>query len=205
MHTMPSHMAANSTIAAEKAALRARMLAARGALSEEERGSAAAVVEAALLGLPAVERATTVLAFASFGSEIPTDGIRSKLAAAGKRVLLPFLAEGRMEAAVAGPGDAMEQTSYGPVEPVSRDPVDPSTIDLVVVPGLAFDRAGRRVGYGRGYFDGYLPRVPRSAPRVAIGFALQVVDEVPAGPADELVDLVVTEAGVVECRPRRSA
>ena len=182
---MPEPMVSNASIAAEKRRLRRRMKALRDAMPAEERAAASAVVEATVLGLPGIADAANVLAFASFGSEIATAGILERLAAGGKRVLLPFLVEGRMEAALAEPGAATVATSYGPVEPAEQVAVDPSVVDAILVPGLAFDRAGRRLGYGRGYFDRYLRRVPAPSPRIAIGFALQVVDEVPATRADE--------------------
>ncbi|HEY7280616.1 MAG TPA: 5-formyltetrahydrofolate cyclo-ligase [Actinomycetota bacterium] len=191
-----------SELPAEKAALRARMRAARSALSSEERSSAADVVEWALAKLPELERAETVLAFASFGSEIPTGEILAWLARSGRRVLVPFLTGGAMEAAPFG--GPMAATSYGPLEPADRTAVDPSSVEAVLVPGLAFDRSGGRLGYGGAYFDRYLRRIQPSAPRIAIGFGVQVVDRVPMGRADERVDLVVTETGVIRCSPARA-
>jgi 5-formyltetrahydrofolate cyclo-ligase len=196
-------MGSNPAIAAEKERLRRHMRAVRAAIPPEERGAAAAAVEAALLELPVVADATTMLAFASFGSEIPTAGILAGLRAAGKRMLLPFLVDGEMEAALVEPDEAMAPSSYGALEPAVRRAVDPSVVDAVVAPGLAFDRAGRRLGYGGGYFDRYLRRIPEAAARIGIGFAVQLVDEVPVAVGDELLDLVVTEAGVVECSPGR--
>ena len=105
-------------IAAEKAELRARMKAARAARSTEERAAAAAAVEAALFELPELNGAGTVLAFASFGSEMPTAAILARLAGEGRRVLVPFLVEGAMEAAPAG-GPTVA-TSYGAREPADR-------------------------------------------------------------------------------------
>jgi 5-formyltetrahydrofolate cyclo-ligase len=67
----------------------------------------------------------------------------------------------------------------------------------VVAPGLAFDRAGRRLGYGGGYFDGFLPRLRPDCPVVGVCFAEQLVDAVPAGPRDRGVDVVVTDREVV--------
>ena len=60
--------------------------------------------------------------------------------------------------------------------------VDPDEVDLVITPGLAFDRAGHRLGYGGGHYDRYLGRARPEAPRVGIGFPLQLVDEVPVEP-----------------------
>jgi 5-formyltetrahydrofolate cyclo-ligase len=191
-----------SELAVEKAALRARMREARAALTSEERAASAAAVNRTLTDLPELERATTVLAFASFGSEIPTAEILARLARSGKRVLVPFLIRGAMEAAPHG-GPTVA-SSYGALEPADRTPVDPSIVEAVLVPGLAFDGSGGRLGYGAAYFDRYLRRIPPDAPRIAIGFGLQVVDRVPMGVGDERVDLVVTEAEVIRCSPPRT-
>jgi 5-formyltetrahydrofolate cyclo-ligase len=72
----------------------------------------------------------------------------------------------------------------------------------VLAPGLAFDRRGNRLGYGGGYFDGFLARCPPDAARVGIGFHVQVVDAVPHGDADQPLDLLVTELETIACPPR---
>ncbi|MFL5798140.1 MAG: 5-formyltetrahydrofolate cyclo-ligase [Actinomycetota bacterium] len=188
---------------AAKEELRARMRRARAGLPPAERLTAARRIEDLVLGLPAVNGARTVLMFYSFGSEVPTSGIAERLLAGGGRVLLPFLEADAMEAAEVRPGESLVHTSYGPKEPARRVAVDPATVDAVVTPGLAFDRRGRRLGYGGGHYDRYLARLRTETPRVGVGFALQVIDHVPADPLDQLVDLVVTEGGVIECSPPR--
>jgi 5-formyltetrahydrofolate cyclo-ligase len=203
MHTMPA-MGEAENERESKAALRARMRAARAALSAEEREAASRRVEERVMALPAVGRARTVLLFASFGSEVATAGMVDRLLAAGKRVLLPFLDGGAMEAAAVEPGEAMVATSYGPREPAGRKAADPGEVDLVIAPGLAFDRSGNRIGYGGAFYDRYLRRIPAMATRIGVGFAVQVVDEVPTAEHDERLDLVVTEAGVIECAPPRT-
>ena len=82
--------------------------------------------------------------------------------------------------------------------------MDPSLIDVVVVPGLAFDRAGFRVGYGGGNYDRFLPRLRPDAVRVGFAFGLQLLPagKVPRGPNDEPVHHVVTERELVDCRAR---
>ena len=130
---MPEPMATNASIAAEKRRLRRRMKELRDAMPAAKRAAASAVVEATALGLPGIAGAVNVLAFAAFGSEIATAGILERLAAGGKRVLLPFLVEGRMEAALAEPGAATVATSYGPVEPAEGVAVDPSIVEPLAV------------------------------------------------------------------------
>lgn len=187
----------------EKAALRRRLRAARAALPPEERARLAAAVAERLLALPALGRARTVLVFDAFGSEIPTEGLVRRLMDQGKRVLLPVVQGREMFAAELRPGEPLVPTSYGPREPTRRRPVDPAQVEVVVVPGLAFDREGYRVGYGAGYYDRYLARLPERALRVGIGFHLQLVERVPRREGDEPLDLVVTDRETLECRRGR--
>jgi 5-formyltetrahydrofolate cyclo-ligase len=86
------------------------------------------------------------------------------------------------------------------MEPSGGDVVAPEDVELVIVPGVAFDRRGGRVGYGRGFYDRFLDRTRPGVPAIAIGFAIQVVDAVPSGGMDRRVDAVVTEDEVIRCR-----
>jgi len=182
-----------------KAALRARMRALRREIPPEERARRSALVEEALFSLSEVRRAKRVLLFYSFGSEVDTSGMAGRVLGAGKSLLLPFLHAGVMEAAEVRPGEALTLTAYGPREPVRRVAVDPSSVDVVVTPGLAFDRRGHRLGYGAGHYDRYLGRLGRGAARIGVGFSIQVVDRVPTGPGDQRLDLVVTDDEVIYC------
>jgi 5-formyltetrahydrofolate cyclo-ligase len=190
-------------LARRKAALRERMKAVRKAISPEEREALARAMEDRLFALPALGQAHTVMLFSSFGSEIRTVGLVRRLMDEGRRVLLPFVDGTEMGATELRPEDALVSTSYGPREPAQRRLVDPGDVDLVLAPGLAFDRHGYRIGYGAGYYDRYLARLRPDALRVGIGFHLQVVEEVPHGPADEPLDLVVTDRETIDCRRSR--
>jgi 5-formyltetrahydrofolate cyclo-ligase len=184
-----------------KAELRRRMRLARDAIPADDRVRMAEIVAERLLALPEATSARTVLLFYSFGSEVATRRMIDRIRSDGKRVLLPFLEGGVIEAAEVRPGDDLVATGYGPREPARRAPVEPADVDAVVAPGLAFDRAGRRLGYGGGYYDRYFDRLRPDAVRVGIAFSVQLVDEVPAGRRDRRVQIVVTEAGAIDCRP----
>ena len=187
-----------------KAALRDRMRVLRAAVDESERTDRGRRAADLLLASGLVAEAETVMAFWSFGPEIPTQPLIEALAARGVRLALPFLRAGRMEAAPFRPRDRLVPTAFGPLEPADPVALGPSAMDAVVVPGLAFDRTGGRVGYGGGHFDRFLPRLRPDALRVGFAFDLQLLPagEVPRGPKDEPVHHVVTEREVVDCRSR---
>ncbi len=184
----------------DKAALRERLMAARSLLSPEERLRMANRVEEALFELDEVRAAATIALFSSFGSEIPTDGIATRVLREGRRLLLPLMAANGIEMAVVVPGAELVSTGSGPLEPPNLDPVDPAEIDVVVVPGLAFDRRGGRLGYGGGHYDRYLAAMGPRAVRVGVAFSLQIVDRLPVEDVDRPVDVVVTDAGVIDAR-----
>lgn len=120
------------------------------------------------------QSAATVMAFAAMPSEPDTDGLFARLDRDGKRLVLPRLVGAAIEPALVGPGLVAGQWGIG--EPTG-DPVDPDTIDLVIVPGLAFTIGGDRLGHGRAYYDRFLPTTRAHA--VGACFAEQLVDELP--------------------------
>ena len=182
--------------------VRRRVLAARDALPPSERESRGLEVVRRFLLLPEVSTARVVLAFWSFGSEVPTPPLIAELHGRGSRVALPRIVSGELEARVYRPDDPMTETSFGALEPAEGRLVDPIELDVVVVPGVAFDREGRRVGYGGGFYDRYLPRVRAETTRIGIGFGAQLLPvgrTLPSGRFDERVDIVVTESATVRC------
>jgi 5-formyltetrahydrofolate cyclo-ligase len=185
-----------------KAALRAEMRQRRAEIPAAERARLAVEARGRLLGLPELQAPRNVMVFASFGSEIPTEDLITGLRAQGHRVLLPIVEEDALLAVRFEPGDPMVETTYGPREPAARVPIDPDEIDVVIIPGLAFDRRGRRLGYGGSYYDRYLPLLSSHALKVGIGFHQQLVEEVPSGSGDVRLDMVVSDQEVVRCQPR---
>jgi 5-formyltetrahydrofolate cyclo-ligase len=141
------------TLREEKTALRRRMRDVRAGLRPEERRRRADLIEHRLFQVPAFSEATRLLLFASFGTEVPTEGIVRRLIETGQQVLLPYLEHSVMHAAELTPEHGLGRSTYGPDEPLNRVPADPSSVDLVVAPGLAFDRRGFRLGYGDARMD----------------------------------------------------
>lgn len=176
------------------------MRALRASIPTADRLALATSVEGRLFALPEVDGARTVMLFYSFGSEIETRPMGERTLREGKRLLLPYLDTGGMEAAEVRAREELLPSGYGPREPARRVAVDPATVDVVVTPGLAFDGRGHRLGYGGGHYDRYLQRLAPEAVRIGIGFSAQLVDRIPDEPGDQRLDLVVTDREVVDCR-----
>ena len=193
MSDLPSH-----TLKQRKRAIRREVIARRDALAPEVRADASARIATTVIGLPEVRDAGTVMAFWSFGSEVDTAPLIVRLHEAGRRVVLPRVEGEDVVAVVYLAGDEVAAASFGAMQPTGTTVVEASEVDLVIVPGVAFDLEGRRIGYGGGYYDRFLPRTREDVPAVAIAFSLQVVDEpLPAASFDRRVDAIVTEDGVV--------
>jgi 5-formyltetrahydrofolate cyclo-ligase len=184
-----------------KAALRRDALARREALPAEARQAAGLAV--AERGLPIeVAPGTIVSGFSPMKSEISPLPLMRRLADAGARLALPVIA-GR------GQPLALRAWSFGaPLVPgvwgIREPAADAPEVfpDIVIVPLLAFDRRGWRLGYGGGYYDRTLARLRAMKPVTAIGlaFAAQQIDDVPTTPRDERLDLVLTEGGTMDFR-----
>jgi 5-formyltetrahydrofolate cyclo-ligase len=180
-----------------KRAMRERVLAARDAWPAAERAAAAQAIVGRILALPSFAAARVVLATLPFRSEWDTLPLVRAALAAGKTVVVPRVDAGARLLVLHAIRDLATDVApghWGIAEPLPHCPVvAPDAIDWVLVPGVAFDAAGGRLGYGGGYYDRLLPLVARGVPRVAGAFALQLVARVPAAAHDLKVDTIVTE------------
>ena len=195
MNDRPSHR-----LKQDKRALRRSVLAERDALSGTERAARSEVIVDRLLGLEEATGAGAVLAFWSFGSEVGTAPLLDRLRSRGTTVALPRTRDGDIVPVIWTPGSPMTETSFGSREPTDGRVLQARELDLIVVPGVAFDRSCHRVGYGGGFYDRLLARGRDGTAAVAIAFGMQVVEEVPTGPLDRPVDAIVTEDDVIRCR-----
>jgi 5-formyltetrahydrofolate cyclo-ligase len=179
-----------------KLALRDQIVTARGRLPLAELAERARAVAAQLTAVPEVRRAATVAAYVSVGREPGTGPLLEALAAAGKRVILPLLqADNDLDwAAYTGP-EGLVRAGRGLLEPVgpALGPEAIATADVVVVPGLAVDRTGLRLGRGGGSYDRALGRVPLGTFTCVVLNDEEVLDAVPAAPHDRRVTAAATE------------
>jgi 5-formyltetrahydrofolate cyclo-ligase len=185
--------AVNGGVAGKKAALRRRLLADRARLGPDQRAAAGRALRDAILDLPQAQMAGTIAAYYSLASEPDTHGLVYALWKRGGYVLLPLLRpDADLDwASYEGP-DSLRTGPRGLAEPSepSRGPDAVARADLVVVPALAVDRGGVRLGRGGGSYDRALARVGPGIPTIALLYEGELLDEVPAAEHDQRVRLV---------------
>jgi 5-formyltetrahydrofolate cyclo-ligase len=190
-------------IRTRKKELRKKILALRDGLPAEERRKKSASIHRSLFSLPEFVAAQSVAFFVSFKSEVLTESMIREALALSKAVAVPTtdLTNRRLlfSRIMDYTGDLAPGT-WGIREPQPDrvSPVALEELDLVITPGAVFDRWGQRIGYGGGFYDGLLKSFHK--PSVALAYAVQVVEEVPAVSGhDEPVDIIITEEGVIRC------
>ena len=186
-------------IAARKKALRAEIKAKRALLTGREVASLSARIAGHLRALPEFARATVVHSYVAWQNEVRTQEIMRELLARDVRVVVPFINRSARELQhfrISELAD-LQPGAFGILEPKpeKRLHCELPEIELVIVPAVAVDKKGNRLGYGGGYYDDFLAQV--AAPKVALAFSLQVVAEIPTRPEDQPVNIIVTEDGVL--------
>ena len=181
-----------------KRRLRRRTIEKRDAIPLEERRALSEAICARAIESPEFQRASFVLLFASFGSEVDTTNLMAATLAAGKRLALPRVHPVTRELELREVRSVERDLAPGLwdiPEPVPGDcpEVALEDLDFVLVPGVAFDYDGRRLGYGGGYYDRILARLSPGVPAIAICFEAQLVPEVPADHHDLRVPVIITE------------
>lgn len=184
----------------DKPAIRQLALEKRNALGEADRKSKSHEIGKRLESLEVFQNAKTVLAYYSHHREVDTLGLMKKWIKE-KTFLLPKLkSDNSFLALPISSLDELELNRYGIPEPAmpSTKEGEKLKLDLIIVPGVAFDRKGNRIGMGKGYYDRFLAG-QKGVPRVALAYSEQVLDRVPKEPYDEGVDWIITEDELIRC------
>jgi len=195
---------AGAALREAKRGVRERALAARDALPADIRAAAARAIAARIVALPSFAAAHTLLLTLPFRTEWDSRLVAAQALAAGKTVVSPRVDPVARMLTLHRLADLVRDVAPGYrniPEPRAHCPIlAAAAIDWVLVPGVAFDAEGRRLGYGGGYYDRLLPLLSPATPRIAGAFDAQLVDAVPYGPHDLVVDCIITEARVLDLR-----
>lgn len=188
-----------------KKELRKKIIAARKDLAREVVEAKSAAIFKKIVSLEQYQKAEVIMTYLAINNEVETEPFILQALAEGKRIVIPVCQKETttiLPAEVKNYPDDLEPRTWGILEPKPDRlyPIDPKEIDLIIIPGVAFDEQGNRLGYGAGYYDRFLPRLRADVLKIAPAYDLQIVPTVYKGEHDQPVDIVVTETRFLICR-----
>ncbi len=185
----------------ERNGLRKNVLKARDEIPPAERQHLSILASKNLWQLPDFQSAKRVFLYVNFRSEVETSSLIKRCLMEGKEVAVPLVAPKSqlIPYRITDRAKDLAPGAFGIPEPIvdQCERVNPGSLDLIVLPGSAFDARGGRMGYGGGYYDRFLVNAAPQAKRIGLAFDLQVVASIPLAPHDQLLDVVVTESRVL--------
>jgi len=183
-----------------KEVLRTRAREARAALPDETRRSYSLLICNRVCGL--LDGKDPVLVYASKPPEVDTSHLITALLSRNRSVVVPIIEKETRTLRLSYLRDPLHlsASTFSVPEPIGHEfPADPGQIPVAIVPLIAFDRKGNRLGYGAGYYDRFLSRNAHMF-RIGIAFSCQEVDSIPADERDVCMDVIVTEKDVLRVK-----
>lgn len=184
----------------DKRTLRKSCIARRNSFEPSELITRSQTIIMSLNQLECIKDAKCIMCYVSFGSEVFTHNCIEDWLRSGKKICVPYIAgsdsdQKSMLALEITDFNELSPGSYGILEPKFETCkiISPDDIDVIIIPGLAFDICKNRLGYGGGYYDRYITDVRNDCKRVAVCFDFQVVENIPAEMHDQRVDILVTD------------
>ncbi|WP_352418682.1 5-formyltetrahydrofolate cyclo-ligase [Proteiniborus sp.] len=187
----------------DKRTLRSEILNKRKALSKEEVINKSSDISSLLFSTEQYKNSKYIMCYIDFRNEVRTEEIIKSALNEGKNIIIPISVVETKQLILSQLMDydkELEAGTYGILEPKKEfiREVNPELIDLVLMPGVAFDRRGYRIGYGGGYYDRFLTKIDDPVPKIALAFELQMVPHVREGRYDLPVDYIITEKEIIK-------
>jgi len=187
----------------EKKQLRKKILNERKKLSKEEVNTLSEKIISYLIKIEEFKNSKTIMTYLSFKEEVNTFKLIEKMMDLEKNVLTTYTDKNKniiVPCKLKDLDESLDENPFGYLEPKEDliEEVDPSQIDLIITPGLAFDKKGNRIGYGGGYYDKLLARAPQAI-KIALSYDFQILSKVPSGKFDIPVDYIVTPTKIIVC------
>jgi len=194
---------------ARKAAIREQ--ARKNRVAQKDKDSVSRTICAKFMALPAYQAARTIMWYVDAGSEVRTRHTLPEALAHGKRVVVPWcvVETNTLELFLLEDMTELVEGAYKILEPkpelrhLPNKLIRPDELDLVMVPGTAFDLRGARMGQGKGYYDRLLASARPNAPLVGMAFECQIFDEIPVAAHDVFMDAVLTETRQIDGKGRK--
>lgn len=177
--------------------------------NQPDKDAVSDAILARFLALPEYAAAKTVMFYVDVRDEVRTRQALPQALQTGKRIVVPYCVDGELELFWLESMDELELGMYRILEPknelrsVASKRLQPEDLDLIMVPGVAFDRTGGRTGHGKGYYDKLLEHARPDTPLVALAFECQMFEAIPMDEHDVFMDKIVTEDAVYPGRGRQ--
>ena len=189
----------------DKSKIRSMVLDKRLNMNSEEVKSKSISIANNFFDSSLYKSAKVIMVYIDFRNEVETKNIIVKAIKDDKRIIIPISIKETRELILSEIKDydsELGSGAYGILEPKEEfiRRVDPALIDLVIIPGVAFDNAGHRVGYGAGYYDRFLKKLKPYVPKIALAFDLQIVDSIDGDEHDIPVDYIINENSIINCK-----
>ena len=182
----------------EKKKIRRRILKLRDGLSVKEREEKSKQIKEKLFSHFEFRTAKTILFYAAKGNEVETKGMIEESLSSEKKVSLPIVKGKNLLFSQVLGYEELSPSTFGILEPEKECPISLDRVDLIIVPGIAFDEKGNRIGFGRGFYDRFLKKVP-DAFKIGLAFEIQIVETIPEISTDIPVDKIITEKRIINC------
>jgi len=182
----------------DKSAFRKFISDKRNKLSEEKVQGASSIISERIKKLPVFNNSRLILSYMPYGNEVNVLPLNKFILEQGKELCIPrVISKTHMDAVkIKNMEENLVEGHFGILEPASSlNPVNAEEIDLVLVPGLAFDLQGNRLGHGKGYYDRFLANCSEKTFTIGVAYDLQVFDNIPHSPHDVKLKALVTESG----------
>ena len=179
-----------------KKELRKKILGIRNKMLKEDLENNSRIIMNKIIGLKTYKQSKVVFVYMDFKNEVMTSDLIKHMMAEKKRVVIPYT---DVINTLVIPSEITEEADlklspFGYYEPKKIMPVDVEEIDLVLVPGVVFDKNLNRIGFGKGYYDRILKNLKPGAKKIGLAHDFQVLDEIPAEDHDIKMDMIITES-----------
>lgn len=178
--------------------IRHQFLEKRDSLTEKERHEKSVEIKNRLYSLPEFKSAKNILFYVSLNSEVDTKAIiKEQLSKKEKKIIIPYVEKNNplLQLSELKSFDELEPKTFNILEPKDEfiRKFDLNKLDIILIPGIAFDMNGHRIGYGYGYYDRFLKKLKNNAKKIGLAFEFQVVESIAESPHDVPVDYIITE------------
>jgi 5-formyltetrahydrofolate cyclo-ligase len=188
----------------EKKALRRKIRQLRRNISPVENQEWSSIIQKRLFSLPNYQKARSIFYYVSLPEEVNTHPMIIQSLTEGKKVIVPVSLLQEKDLLLSEIHHFPEEfysSHYKILEPKPEfiRPFAKEQLDLVILPGLAFDQQGQRLGFGKGYFDHFLQNLPKQIPRIGLAFDFQILPQIPVTDTDQPVQMLITPTQTIYC------